>query len=244
MKHTDRRSALQLALAAAIIPALHPVRALASVPGRLIAPPGVPMRYSRAVSRDLVDGALFTVSRDFAVEFRPFDDGFILHGAQSQVRVDCPDSLAAFADMERSRDESGLFPIGLDPFGQILSGSIAQPATGDLDAAVDRALDALAAQRLAADEREQAARFVSALQQAAQRITAFLPTDLFAPTSRSRRDERTVALPGGAHGSVETVFECEHDSQTGLMRSARRDILTTVAGSTRATHERWSLTAD
>lgn len=243
MNRADRRSALQLALAAAIAPALGSARAFAAEPGHLIAPPTAPMRYSRSVSRELVDGALFTVTRDFVVEFHGVAEGFVLRGEQTQVQVHGPDSLAAFADIERSRDESGLFPLALDPFGHILSGHVARPAAGQVGAAVDAALEALAAQPIARDEREQASRYVSTLQQAAQHVTAVLPTDLFAPTTRSRRDGRSIALPGGARGRVETVFECEWDNGTGLMRNASRNVITTVGDSSRETRERWSLTA-
>lgn len=243
MKRTNRRSALQLAMAAAIVPALGPVRALAAEPGQLIAPPDEPMRYSRTVARELVDGALFTVSREFTVEFRRFAGGFMLHGEQATVRVEGPDALSAFADIERSRDESGLFPLALDPFGQILSSRVALPASDQVRAAVEEALALLAEQRISNDERERASRFVAALQQAGQRVIAVLPSDLFAPTTRSRRDGRDIALPGGGHGRVETVFECERDSRTGLMRSATRNVMTSVADSTRETFERWSLTA-
>ena len=243
MKRVSRRSALQLAMAAAIAPTLGPVRAPAAEPGHLIAPPDGPMRYSRAVTRELADGALFTVSREFTVEFRRFAGGFMLHGEQSRVGVEAPEILSDFADLERAREENGLFPLALDPFGQILSSRVGQPASEQVRAAVEEARALLAGQGISQDERERAMHFVATLQQAGQRVIAVLPSDLFAPTTRSRRDGRDIALPGGGHGRVETLFESERDSRTGLMRSATRNVMTSVADSMRSTVERWSLTA-
>lgn len=243
MKRTDRRNALQLAMAAAIIPTLCAKRASAATPGRLIAPPTTPMRYARTITRALADGTPFTVTREFDVSFRRFASGFMLHGSQVEVAVDCPQSLAEFAQLERRRDENSLFPIALDPFGQILSTQIAQPAGQDVRQAVSAALAQLASQPISSNEREQLAQFIAALQDAGRRVTAHLPTDLFAPATDQRRDEQNIALPGGMEGTVETTFECQRDAGTGLMQAANRNVVTKVANSRRGTQESWSLTA-
>lgn len=243
MKRTDRRSAMQIAMAAAIAPAVCSSRALAAPVDRLIAPPSAAMRYARTVVRELVDGSPFAVTRAFDVSFERFAGGFMLRGAQADVQVDCPRALSDFAELERARDESALFPIALDAFGQILSSQIATPAGTDVRRAVNEALGELARQPISEDEREQLSQFVSVLQQAGQRVTAHMPTDLFAPASLARRDEESIALPGGMEGRVETTFECERDAETGLMRAANRTIVTHVAGTSRCTRERWSLTA-
>lgn len=243
MAGMDRRQALQLAMAAAIAPGLYGGPAFAGVPSRLIDPPQVPMRYSRRVTRNLIDGTPLSVARDFEVSFQRVDGGFMLHGAQASVQVDAPKSLEQFAHIERGRDESDLFPLALDPFGQILSNHVAQPASDELREAVTLAHAALAAQPLSQDERAQLSHFVSALQEAGQRVTAHLPRDLFAPADLSRRDEQGISLPSGLRGTVETVFQCQRDMGTGLMRAASRDVITRVAQSKRRTSESWSLTA-
>lgn len=233
---------LQLAMAAAIAPvALVPARA--STPDRLIAPPEQPMRYSRTVVRDIADGSHFSVTREFAVDFRHFAGGFMMHGRQLSVSIDAPPALAAFAAMEEARDESRLFPIALDPFGQILSAEVASRGEEDVHLAVDHALAELARQPIAAEERTQLSAFIAALQQAGQRVTAHLPADLFAPDLAPRRAERRIALPGGAEGMVASQFGGVRDRDTGLMRSAEREVVTMVAEASRHLREVWSLTA-
>lgn len=242
MTRTDRRNALRLAMAAAMAPAVCASRGAAAAPDRLIAPPAMPMRYSRTVTRELADGRPFSVTRQFEIDFQPFANGFMLHGEQRDVVVDAPESLSEFIRIERERDESGIFPIALDPFGLILSSQIARPVAQDLHHAVSAALADLASQPISSDEREQLSQFITTLQRAGQRVTAHLPTDLFAPADERRRDERNIGLPGGIEGSVETLFESQRDQGTGLMRAATRAVITRVADSSRGTHESWSLT--
>ena len=241
MSRTNRRSMLQLALVAAVAPmALAPARALAA--DRLIAPPGRQMRYTRRVMREMADGAQFTVTREFAVEFRRFAGGFTMFGSQQSVVAEAPPVLARFVEIEEGRDESGLFPLTLDPFGQIVSAEIAPLAGEGVGLAVDEGLAALRSQRLPDDEQAQLAAFVAAIRQASQRVTAHLPADLFAPVSASRREERRIALPGGGEGSVSAEFGGVCDGRTGLMRSAERAIVTMLGNSSRSQREQWTLT--
>lgn len=243
MTRADRRQALQLALAAAIAPAVCSARANAIAPVRLVAPPSTPMRYTRTVVRQMPGNLSLSVGREFAVTFRRFESGFMLEGQQTGVQVDAPANVAELVRLEEARDESDLFPITLDPFGQILSSRIARPSGQDLHQAVEQALGDLATQPIDQDERAQLSRFVATLQQAGQQVIAHLPTDLFAPEANQRRDERDIALPGGIEGRVETVFESRSDPETGLMREAQRNVITSVADSRRGTLESWSLTA-
>lgn len=231
---------MQLAALAAIAPACA-VPAHASSANQLIAPPSGPMRYSRTAVRDMIDGTHFTVCRQFVVDFRQFAGGFMMHGTQETVSVDAPAALAQFAALEQARDESGLFPIALDPYGQILSADVA-PSTGDnLRQAVDYALAEIARQPIAPEERAALAAYATALQQASQRVIAHLPVDLFAPAPTPRHEERRVALPGGGEGLVASSFGGVRNQQTGLMRSAEREVVTVVAGSSKRLHEEWSL---
>lgn len=244
MTITARRETLRLALVAATAPMLFvAMPAWSQAAGRPIAPPAGPMRYSRSVSRDLADGLLFTVARDFDVAFRPHVDGFMLEGAQVDARVDCPDALAEFARIESARDESAMFPIALSQFGEIMSPHIGRPAGQDIRESVDEALSILAGQPIGSDEREQLSRFVAALQDAGRRVTAHLPADLFAPAHNSRREAQDIPLPGGADGRIEITFESRSDPESGLMRSAERTIAMHVADTTRTTREQWELVA-
>ncbi len=237
----DRRRAVQLGIALAAAPALLSRVADAATPDRLIAPPRVEMRYTRTVIRELAGNARITAKREFQVEFREFAGGYMLHGQQLAAHVDAPESLARFAALEEARDESGLFPIALDAFGQILSPAVARRSGEDIQSAVDEALADVANLPVDPDARVQIAVFISALQRAGNRVTAHLPADLFAPVEPSRHEERALALPGGVEGRVETLFQSERDHSSGLMRAASRTVHTTVAETTRSTREEWSL---
>ncbi|MCB2066138.1 MAG: hypothetical protein KDE15_05800 [Erythrobacter sp.] len=245
MNDGNRRSALraglQLGMAAALAPALASRSAAAQAMDRLIAPPPGEMRYTRRVTRSLGTDAHITVSRSFAVEFRQFIGGYMMHGRQLSAEVDAPAVLARFAELERARDESAMFPMALDPFGRILEPDVSAPVGNEVRQAVEIALHELAQQPIDDHERSELARFVSALQQAGQRVTALMPADLFAPTNTPRREEQRIALPDGGTGLVTTMFTGERDLATGLMRAAERDVTTEVSDSRRSTREHWSL---
>lgn len=239
---SDRRSALRVAIAAAIAPTFLSSRAFAQgVSGQLIAPPDGPMRYRRSIVRDLSDGGIFRVSREFVVSFNRFDEGYMLQGEQQDVSTEAPTALSRFAEIESARDESHLFPIALDPFGHIRSEMIVGRGMIGLDQAVNEAFTMLERQQIANSERESVRQFVSAVHAAGQEITAYLPVDLFSPVETPRTEGQEITLPDGGLGLVETRFSGELDASTGLMRAAEREIVTEVDGSRRTTSEHWSL---
>ncbi|KLI64721.1 hypothetical protein AAV99_04090 [Aurantiacibacter marinus] len=243
---TDRRGALRLALAAAMAPALATRQSLAQTvpgtnPGGLIDPPSQPMIYQRTVSRELVDGNSFSVSRFFAVEFHRSANGFMLHGRQNDVAVNAPQELASFASLESARDESHIFPLALDAFGRILSREHQRPSEPVVQAAVNQTLTALRDSGMAEEDRSTLQAFAAAVHSAGHRITAHLPIDLFAPASQVRDDEQSIALPHGGHGRVTTRFRGEINRNTGLMSAASREITTEVGDDRRITSESWNL---
>jgi hypothetical protein len=75
-------------------------------------------------------------------------------------------------------------------------------------------------------------------------MTSLLPSDLFAPSGAATREERELALPGGGAGTIELSFSAVTDPVTGVMRSARREIVTAIADDRRLTREDWSLAPD
>lgn len=244
----DRRRAIAAGIAAVLAPALasRSARAQAGmqgITGHLIAPPPSPMLYRRVLTRDLVDGNRLVVAREFAVRFEAFAGGFTLDGEQRAVTVEAPPALARFAELERERDESALFPITLDAFGRILQEDMpdASDTAGEIDRAFAEALRALGALGLPSSEAEMWQRFVGAVHAAGQGITAYLPVDLFAPASAPRREEQAIALPGGGEGTIATTFFGETDTATGLMREAEREVTTQTEGTRRTTREQWTL---
>src|SRR5688572_7537209 len=89
-----RRALLGLAGAAAALP-LFRTGSAAAQPASRFAPPSGPMRYTRRLERELVDGARLVVSRGFAVRFVPEADGFRVDGEQVDSAVDAPAALDA-----------------------------------------------------------------------------------------------------------------------------------------------------
>jgi hypothetical protein len=239
MSVADRRQVLRLAAATALLPVLAgaPLRALAAA---RFAPPAVPMRYTRALRREMADGNAFVVTRSFAVRFLGDARGFRVDGEQVDVTVDAPARLAQFAELERRRSEVGLFPLTLDAHGQIYGARVGID-TDELDAAVREALATLDGRAFSPGERDEIARFVSALHQGAAKIVTELPKDLFAPADPERTTTRDVALPGGQEGEVTVRFTARTDPGTGLMEEARREVVTDLAGDRRRTSENWIL---
>lgn len=240
----DRRGTIRLAMAAAIATscASRPAFAQGNF-GNLIAPPPGPMLYRRTVERDMVDGAVFRVTREFTIDFSAYSGGFMVQGHQVRVAVDAPEALARFAELEERRDESGLFPIALSPLGRIQSPESRPLGTNEVEAACEQALSDFADAGLPADDQLALQRFVTAIHSAGQGIMAHLPNDLFSPVDAPRQSRRSIAIPGGGEGMVAMRFDAERDLGTGLMSVASREIVTAVEDSRRTTREEWRLTA-
>ena len=240
MSGSDRRSVLRFAAAALLFPALSATPLRAAAQGHRFAPPANPMLYTRRLERGLRGGASFTVSRGFEIRFLREAGGYRVDGRQVEVEVEAPEALAAFARIEREREELGLFPLLLDETGTIADGA-GTPLATQLDAAVSEALAQLEAQAHAPAERAELVRFVNAFHQSAGRLMTELPRDLFAPVETPRSESREVALPGGDTGAVTVTFSAARDPATGLMRQALREVVTDLHGDRRRTLEFWQL---
>ena len=241
MSAADRRTVLRLAAMVLVLPAAGAVRAQATSAAHF-APPAGPMRYTRRLERELGRGASLVVSRSFAVRFVPEPNGFRVEGEQIDVDVEAPEVLAEFVRLERERRELGLFPLRLDAAGGIADGP-ARPLAANLDAAMREAVALLAARPLDSAQQAEAARFLNALNQSANRILTALPPDLFAPPDAPRSERREIALPGGDYGEVAVTFTAQRDPVTGVMREAWREVTTALQGQRRRTLESWTLTA-
>ena len=236
----DRRALLRMAMAGALAPLLAS-RARATVsPGERFDPPQGPMTFTRRLVRDLPGGFTFTVGRGFAVRFAAEGDGWSVTGEQVDVAVDFPERMAALAALERQRKETGLFPLRLDRSGTIVGGPEARP-TKELDEAVASVMRGLESTTYAADERKELDAFVRAVHAAGTRLSALLPQELFAPREDATKAQRNLALPGGGEGTIAVSFTAVADPATGLMRKARREIVTTIAADSRLTREDWTL---
>jgi hypothetical protein len=110
-----------------------------------------------------------------------------------------------------------------------------------LDEAVREALAEIERWQLAPAERDAMRAFVETIHRTAGALVTEPPRDLFAPVDCPREETRAIALPDGAAGQVRVRFTAERDPATGLMREARREVLTAVAGDSRRTVESWTL---
>ena len=239
MIRADRRTLLRLAASAATLPLL-PIVPAAAQPASLFAPPAGPMLYTRRLERGLAGGASLTVSRSFAVRFVPEPRGYRVDGEQVDVAVDAPEQLSTLARLERERVETAVFPLALDAAGAI-RGVPPFAASAQLDAAVREVSARLDASPRTPAERAELRAFVEAVHRSAGQLVTALPHDLFAPVDCPREDRRAIALPGGGTGQVRTRFDATRDPATGLMREARREVVTELAGDLRRTVESWTL---
>jgi hypothetical protein len=237
----DRRALLRWAMAAALAPVFASrAGAAALAGGTTFAPSPGPMTFSRRLERALPDGNKLVVARSFAVRFAAMPAGWTVTGEQVGVTVDAPARIAALASLERQRVETGLFPLALDRAGMILGGPESRPAK-ELDQAVAIVRRRIAKAAIAADERKELEAFVRAVHDAGTKMSSQFPSDLFAPRDDAVRAEREVALPGGSAGTIEVCFTAVTDPATGLMREARREIVTMIADDRRLTREDWTL---
>jgi hypothetical protein len=232
---------LRWAMAAALAPSLASRAGAASrgESGRF-SPPTGPMTFTRRLQRGLADGNKLVVERGFAVSFAATAEGWTLAGRQVSVAVDAPARIAALAALERQRVETGLFPLTLDRSGMIVGSPDPRPAK-ELDQALAIVRSQLAKADFADDERKELAAFVRAVGEAGAKMGSALPGDLFAPRDTASRAERELALPGGGSGTIAVSFTALTDPATGLMRQARREILTMIADDRRLTREDWTL---
>ncbi|MFC3101017.1 hypothetical protein [Altererythrobacter lauratis] len=236
--NSDRRVMLRLAAAAAILPVLASRSPALAAPTdgtpAAIAPPSCTMLYRRTLERQMAGGAIFTVTREYAVRFLPFAAGFQLAGHQVAVRATAPGALARFAALEEERVDDRLFPLVLDRAGLIVEGESIAESTQLAQSLAD------ARAQLPQDAAE-AAIALGAIHAAGASLTSQLPRDLFAPAKDRREARETIVLPWGDAGEVRTLFEAARDPGTGLMREARREVVTSLAGDERRTAEIWAL---
>ena len=245
-RRTGRRSALLLAGISALAPLLaHSQSAppkLATASTRF-SPSDKPLVLTRTVRRQLPGGKEIVAARSYAVQIQPYDNGFVVDGHLIDSQVEAPPQLAALAEIERSRPDTGLFPIILDRQGMISSlpavvgmadGVPARQKAAELTgAAVSRAVPD-------PDARMQATAFVRHIRN--HGAGAAWPEDLFHP--RAGASQTTSQLDSGSgQGVVSISIESDASPADGLMRQFRRTVVTELDDSTRTSSEEWTLTA-
>lgn len=241
MNLTGRRALLRIAAGCALVPVLMTRSVAHEVSGALFEPPLEPLIYTRRLVRELRGGYRLAVTRSFSVRFAPLPaGGYQVGGKQVTVEVAAPERMAPFAELERGRVETGVFPLQLDVRGLIEHGP-GVASSHLLDRAVAEARRMIGERAIPAPERGEAEAFVQLVHQAGAGLAAYLPEDLFAPATHIRTERRAIDLPGSGGGEIEVLFTADADPQSGLMSRARRDIVTTIGGDRRTTQEEWTL---
>jgi len=236
----DRRRLLCTAAAALLLPALGATPRIARAHGKPFTPPQGPMLYTRRLERSLPGDAQFNVTRSFMIHFREAAaGGYRVEGEQVAVEVDAPESLAPFAQIERERRELALFPLLLDHHG-LIAANAESADSPRLDQAVQEVLSRIGRLPVPEADQEEMTRFVRAVHANAAELLTELPRDLFAPEGERSSQSRTLPLPGG-EGVVTVTYAAETEPATGLLRRARREVVTEFAGSQRRTLESWTL---
>jgi hypothetical protein len=231
-----------LAGAAILLTALAPVelaQADASRPQARFAPPIEQLILSRTVIRELSDGKQIKVTRRYTVQFAATESGFQLDGKLVDVSVDVPPLLGGLAEIERKRDEAGMFPVRIDSSGTILGGQasdqVDRRARDDMTA---KATVVLAETGMPKDNLQLGTRFVSQTMQAPARSS--WPVDLLKIQPGEHRQSRVVALASGQEGRIEVVTRVDALLPCGLPRTIERTVITVLAGSRRVSREIWA----
>jgi hypothetical protein len=225
--------------AAMLMPAVLAGPALASAePAAVFAPPQAPLLLTRTLQRPLPDGKAVVTRRAYAVRIVRDGAGYRVEGNLAETRVEAPPALAALAEIERHRNDTGLFPILLDANGMIVGGGSVQ-SDGSFDRAAIVAAQAIGGSGLPGLDMLQAQSFVQQLRTRAAR--SIWPADIFHPIPGKRSETRAIAMPDGGEGHVTIAIETKGAGSGGQLALLGRVVTTDLAGDTRTTREEWQL---
>lgn len=195
---------------------------------------------TRCLVRGLRDERSITVTRGWQIKFSRQARGLAISGEQVSVSVDAPARLAAIAKIEQERSTKGLFPILLGPDGKIMA--IGQnTAEENVDAAVELAQQILDTKTPQTNGPSQHAAYLAQIQDAGSSVLDEMPGDLFFPSTAPFREVRRIVLPDGSSGSFEMRWQASTQDGSGLLKAARREVITRIGESARKSSEEWSL---
>lgn len=237
-----RRGAIQLLATGALASLATPISLARAAGVARLAPPHAPMLFTDHVRRQLVGDASLTTQRNFEVRFIPLADGYLIDGTQVSSSIDAPPGLEPLAEIWRKTPLTTLFPFQIDLEGFVIPNT--GPTSGaapDLSEAIDVGLDLLRKSGSSETEIDDAHSFFLWLQQAANEIGSDIPRDLLVPPAEVQQASKVVELPGGTSGMIEISFLGTLTPETGLMRQAKREIVTRVEGTSLSTLDNWSL---
>lgn len=195
---------------------------------------------SRTVAHAMPDGREIAVTRTYRIRTTPVPDGWLVEGESVSVEVDAPAQLAALAEIERQRDDSGTFPMRLDRDGMLAPLPSARPTDGEAARDAGDLVAARIGESDASDERKRAATAMArALVAAGQGKRIAWPVDLFRPMAAERVESRAI---DGA--TVTIALTAQADLRSGLMQRFERRVTTRISDSERVVRECWELRPD
>lgn len=212
-------------------------------------PPENAVLLTRELRKTLSDGHQFISRRHYALRFLPRADGYLVEGDLIRSEVESPPELAPLAEMERTRRDTGLFPLRLDRNGMILAetGPESSPEASPLDSApvISAAAAYLKQGAVTQTDRAAALTMVSHLQAQARTSGTNWPIDVFHPAPGERTEIRELEMPGttgpgGLTGKV-TITLNASKAPSGLLERFQRQVVTELAGTRRLSVETWTL---
>ncbi|MEY4055281.1 MAG: hypothetical protein RL519_616 [Pseudomonadota bacterium] len=195
---------------------------------------------SRTIVRSLVDGKEVRATRRYLVWFEREGDGWRIDGELRDVTVEVPPVLEPFAELERNRVEPGFFPIQLDSAGRMKTRL--GPPIGDSSRAQAVALGEMmiAGALTSTSARNQATTMLTQVVMAGNGGTAW-PIDIFNPVRPDTLETRDIALPDGSRGSIKIAIQAQVIANGSVPTRVERTVETELTGSTRRSHEIWTI---
>ncbi len=148
--------------------------------------------------------------------------------------------LETLARLEKSRLETGLFPMSVLPDGTIAAGE-QNPDAVWFDRAVGEAARQIESAMMPASEEEKVMDALATLHRSATGLAGKVPRDLFRPQPLHWRTDRDVALPGGLSGTISVSLAARMGPSGQLTERSERQIVSTIGDSRRTSSETWSL---
>lgn len=205
-------------------------------------PPAQPVMLSRTLIRSLVDGREVRVIRRYHISFKPEPGGWRIDGELREVEVEAPPTLDRFARLERSRTDSGLFPMLMDHAGR-LKPPLALPVGDDARAKAAAVGEEMIAEALLSPgERDQANAMLAQVITASMSGTSW-PMDLFHPERPETKETRDIALPDGSRAAITIVTRSEGRAANALPARFERAVTTELAGTRRTAREIWEFSS-
>lgn len=233
------RRAASLSLGVALL-ALVPLGASAASPqpGTARAPfvaPKHELMLSRSLIRLLSDGKQIVVTRSYRIRFVSNSSGYRIDGELVGVEVSAPPNLASLADLERSRPDTGLFPMQLDRRGVLQDQHVNEIDQAYRAKVRDRTNALLAQAQPGTGSGDKPAPVVKRM--ASKTPNSAWPQDLFNAVPGERSIDRTITLADGRTGLVHVDLKVADLLPCGMPQRFERVVTTELAGSRMVSRE-------